>query len=95
VMLSDRLPGVEGRTITLSGLKYLDGVVWTADGGGWYVSVLTSSGTRLVYADLQGRTSDLHRESVVSLYAVPSPDGRHVAFPEWTVSSNAWLFGGL
>jgi CO/xanthine dehydrogenase Mo-binding subunit len=29
------------------------------------------------------------------IYAVPSPDGRHVAFPEWTVSSNAWLFRGF
>jgi Tol biopolymer transport system component len=95
VPLSGRLPGVDGRTITLSGLKYLDAVVWTADGRGWYVSVLTSSGTRLMYADLQGRTSDLHLESMLSLYAVPSPDGRHIAFPEWTVSSNAWLFGGL
>ncbi len=34
-------------------------------------------------------------ESVSPTYAVPSPGGRHVAFPEWTLSTNAGLFHAL
>jgi hypothetical protein len=29
-------------------------------------------------------------ESMAATYAVPSPDGRHVAFMDWTVSANVW-----
>ena len=51
------------------------------------------TGGRLVYVDLQGHVSNL-LDSVSPTYVVPSPDGRRIAFPDWTVASNAWLFLG-
>jgi len=83
-----------GKTITLNGLTNLNGVTWTADGRGWYACARTGSGGLLVYADRQGRTSEL-LESSGWPYVVPSPDGRHVAFPLQTGSSNAWLVRGF
>ncbi|MGH9353628.1 MAG: hypothetical protein ACRD2G_15950 [Terriglobia bacterium] len=47
-----------------------------------------------VSPDLQGRSTDL-LESANPIFAVPSPDGRHVAFPQPRAWSNAWLFQGL
>jgi Tol biopolymer transport system component len=94
VALDPARTGVEEKTVTLNGLKNLNGIVWAADGRGWYISIRAASGWLLTYVDLQGRISKL-LESVGPTYAVPSPDGRHIAFPEWTVSSNAWLFHGL
>ena len=67
---------------------------WTADGRGWYVCVRTASGGLLVYADRQGRTSEL-LESVSMPWVVQSRDGRRVAFPQHTGSSSAWLVRGF
>jgi len=91
---------IEEKRITLNGLKNLNGVAWDAAGRGWYISARTDSGGRmltggrLVYVDLQGHVSNL-LDSVSPTYVVPSPDGRRIAFPDWTVASNAWLFLGL
>ncbi len=86
--------GVEEKTVTLSGLKNLNGVVWAANGMGWYVAVRTAGGGILNYVDLQGHLTNLLRTETPT-YAVPSPDGRRIAFPDWSASSNAWLFHGL
>lgn len=94
VALNPAHAGIEEKGIALNGLKNLNGVVWAAGGQGWYVSMRKASGGVLVYVDLQGRISNL-LASMSPTYAVPSPDGRHIAFPDWTVSSNAWLFHGL
>jgi hypothetical protein len=32
---------------------------------------------------------------MAATFAVPSPDGRRVAFIDWTVSANVWQVGGL
>jgi Tol biopolymer transport system component len=84
--------GVGEKTVTLTGLQNLSGVVWAADGKGWYVSVYTEFGGLLTYVDLKDRIANLV-ESRNPSYAVPSADGRHIAFPQWSVSSNAWRLG--
>ena len=92
--------GIEEKRIALNGLKNLNGVEWDAGGRGWYISVRAVSGGRMftggrpVSVDLQGHVSNL-LDSVSPTYVVPSPDGRRMAFPDWTVASNAWLFHGL
>ena len=99
VPLTQHTPESE-ETIKLNGLAnlngpaYLNGLSWTSDGLGWYVCVRTRLGGVLVYADHQGRTSEL-LESLSLPYVVPSRDGRHVAFPQQTGSSNAWLVRGF
>lgn len=98
VALRNPMPGVAERTLTLNGLTDLNGVAWVADGRGLYVSVRTNFGGlragRLLYVDLQGRSSEL-LDSAIAIWLVPSPDARHVAFPEPTTRSNAWLFHGF
>jgi Tol biopolymer transport system component len=99
VPLTQHTPELE-KTIKLNGLAnlngpaYLNGLSWTPDGRGWYVCVRTRLGGLLVYADRQGRTSEL-LESLSLPYVVPSRDGRHVAFPQQTGSTNAWLVRGF
>jgi Tol biopolymer transport system component len=100
IALDEGRSGIKEKRISLNGLKNLNGIVWDAPGRGWYVSMRTDlgglyvSGGRMVYVDLQGRISNL-LDSLSPTYAVPSPDGRRIAFPDWTVSSNAWLLRGL
>jgi Tol biopolymer transport system component len=99
VPLTQHRPELE-ETIKLHGLAnlngpaHLNGLSPTFDGRGWYVCVRTRSGGLLVYADRQGRTSEL-LESLSLPYVVTSRDGRHVAFPQETGSSNAWLVRGF
>ncbi|MGH9446736.1 MAG: hypothetical protein ACRD3O_13535, partial [Terriglobia bacterium] len=94
VALRNRAPGMAEKTVALSGLKNLNGVVWAAGGQGWYVSIRTSFGGQLFYVDLRGHSTELLKTANPT-YAVPSPDGRHVAFPQARAWSNAWLFHGL
>jgi Tol biopolymer transport system component len=83
-------PGeVHEREMVLSGLANLRGLVWAADGSGWFVSVDTSVGNRLLYVYLDGRYRSL---GDIQGWAVPSPDGKRVAFLDRTIATNAWLF---
>ena len=101
VPLGKRRRSMEETTLTLPGPERLFGVQWAADGMGWFLSVgrvITSGGPDLcylVYLDRKGQTSVLARSPSGSLYAVPSPDGRHVAFPEMKIRSNVYLVQGF
>ena len=91
----DARGGTAQRTVTIKGLKNLSGVVWAADGRGWYVAVQgVTGGGLLFYVDLEGRILTNLMESMVPNFAVPSPDGRRVAFADWTASANVWSVHG-
>jgi serine/threonine protein kinase len=79
---------VQEGVVVLAGLANLNGLVWSADGKGWFVTVNTSVGNRMVYAYLDGRYRSL---GDVAGWAVPSPDGRQVAFLNRSIASNVWL----
>lgn len=85
--------GAETR-VALKDLPNLQGVVWAADGHGWFVSSQAERGAILSYADSRGNTTTL-LAALGLIYAVPSPDGRRIAFPYWKSNSNAWLFRGM
>jgi eukaryotic-like serine/threonine-protein kinase len=74
--------------VTLAGVTDLRGLVWAADGQGWFVSMDTTIGKRLLYVYLDGR---FHSLGDIEGWAVPSPDGRRVAFLNTIVATNAWL----
>ncbi len=76
------------REITLPGLADLRGVVWAADGRAWFVSVDTTVGNRLLYVWPDGRFQSL---GDISGWAVPSPDGRRMAFLNRIITVNAWM----
>jgi hypothetical protein len=73
--------------VVLPGLANLRGLVWAASGKAWFVSVDTTVGHRLLYVYLDGRYRSL---GDIQGWAVPSPDGRHVAFMDRIVATNAW-----
>jgi Tol biopolymer transport system component len=91
----DARAGTSEKIVTIKTLKNLSGVVWAADGRGWYVAVSDANRGVLFYVDLEGRVLTNLMESMAATYAVPSPDGRHVAFMDWTVSANVWQVPGL
>jgi len=76
------------RTLTLPGLTSLRGLVWSASGNGWFVSVDTTVGRRLVYVYPDGKFSPL---GDFSGWGVPSPDGKKLAFLNSLNATNAWL----
>ena len=76
--------GAAERVVTLNGMKNLNGLVWAANGEGWYAVEITPLGLAMFYVDADGAHSwELLRSSLV-LWAVPSPDGRKIAFPQDT-----------
>lgn len=91
----DARAGTAEKSVTIKSLKNLSGVVWAADGKGWYVAVRDTNRGRLFYVDRKGRVLTKLMESMAATFAVPSPDGRHVAFMDWTVSANVWKVAGL
>jgi serine/threonine protein kinase/Tol biopolymer transport system component len=83
------------RVVTINGMKNLNGLVWAANGEGWYAVEKTPLGLAMFYVDGDGAHSwELLRSSMV-LWAVPSPDGRKIAFPQDTPWSNVYLVKGL
>ncbi len=74
--------------VVVAGLTDLSGLVWAADGKGWFVSVNTTVGNRMLYVWPDGR---FHSLGDLQGWAVPSPDGRRVAFLNRIVASNAWI----
>jgi Tol biopolymer transport system component/DNA-binding winged helix-turn-helix (wHTH) protein len=80
-------------TITLQpwfGIAYID---WAADDRSLWVRASSPAGTQtLLNVDLHGKVKPVLQESEMDLgWAIPSPDGRHVAIWEASDSSNAWL----
>jgi hypothetical protein len=82
--------------VLFKGLKNLNGLVWAANGEGWYAVEKTPLGGLVMsYVDADGAHSwELLRSSLV-LFAVPSPDGRKIAFPHGTPRNNVYLVKGL
>lgn len=76
------------RELVLDALTDLRGLAWAADGSGWFVSVDTNIGNRLLYVYRDGRFRSL---GDIQGWAVPSPDGHRVAFLDRIIATNAWL----
>lgn len=74
--------------VTLPVPNDLDDLVWAASGHGWFVSVKTAVGKRMLYVYTDGHFSPL---GDIQGWAVPAPNGRRVAFWSTTVAENAWL----
>ncbi len=72
------------------GVGYID---WAADGRSLWVRAFSLAGAQsLLNVDLHGKVKPVLQESEKELgWAIPSPDGRHVAIWEASSSSNAWL----
>ncbi|HEV2491022.1 MAG TPA: protein kinase [Candidatus Acidoferrales bacterium] len=86
------LQGQSSRDITVQGRDSLQFVAWAADGRGLFITSAIPRGYALLHVDLQGNSRVLWQQSGgLGPYAVPSPDGRHLAIDGWTLASNFWL----
>ena len=83
---------VEGdQKITVQHWNNLQSLDWTADGKGLFTSSMQPSGV-LLHVDLQGHANILWEPKGTQMpWAIPSPDGRHVAMPGYAQNSNAWM----
>jgi Tol biopolymer transport system component len=68
-------------------------VSWSAEGQAVFVDSFVANGWRLVRAALDGRVDVLRQTDGRRLLTniTPSPDGKHLAFGQRTIDSNAWL----
>ena len=78
----------EEREVILPELADLSGVVWSASGHGWFVSVSMTVGKRMLYVYPDGSFRPL---GDIPGWAVPSPDGHRIAFVNTITATNAWL----
>jgi hypothetical protein len=81
--------GGKVREISVKGWNRFCDLTWTADGKGLFVSRVPTSGTMLLYVDLEGRAVVLWQRWGVR--AVPSPGGRHLAVQAYALDGNVWM----
>ena len=99
-MATIRILGVEGsneRTLSLDGWFGISFMDWAADGKSLWVNASSAAGTpTLLKVKLSGKVTPSLEETEMQLgWAIPSPDGRHVAFWRSEQSSNVWLLEGF
>ena len=86
------LNGQGPQEIAVKGWKSLSGLYWAADGKGFFVSSIKEQEPVIVHVDMQGNARLLWEvQGGTSTYAVPSPDGRHLAMQKKTVEGNLWM----
>jgi dipeptidyl aminopeptidase/acylaminoacyl peptidase len=85
------------RTLTLQDWSGISSLDWAADGRTIWVTASSPAGIpTLLNVDLRGRAKPFLQESEKDLgWAIPSPDGRHLAIWEASANSNAWLLEGF
>jgi Tol biopolymer transport system component len=98
------LSGQASRQIVVKGWSGLQSVDWSADGSGLFVSSVREGGSALLRLNLNGNGQLLwaFKGTVepgitafvggpLAPWAVPSPDGRHLAICGWSLNANIWL----
>ena len=90
------LAGQAPLEITAKGSTSLETLNWAADGRGLFAASRTQESSVLLYVDLRGNThtvweqqGTLGNESA-GTSGIPSPDGRHLAIMNFTLSGNMW-----
>jgi serine/threonine protein kinase len=76
------------RELDLAPLTDLSEIIWAADGMGWFLTVDTTIGKRILYLRPDGQSTPL---GDIQGWVVPAPDGRKVAYLNRIVAANAWI----
>jgi eukaryotic-like serine/threonine-protein kinase len=66
----------------------ISSVTWSTDQSGWFVSLETSVGRRMYFYDNSGQLTSL---GTIHGWAVPSPDGKKLAYLDNINDANVWL----
>ncbi len=92
-----RVAGGKERVLTLQGWTAISSLDWAAEGRSIWVTATSPTGVQaLLSVDLRGKAKPVLQESEKDLgWAIPSPDGRHLAIWEASGNSNAWLLDGF
>jgi len=78
--------------IRMTGWSAFQSLEWAADGKGWFVASRSAAANTLLFVDPQGHGYPLRQSAGgYDTYAIPSPDGHHLAFLEYTSANNAWM----
>jgi Tol biopolymer transport system component/DNA-binding winged helix-turn-helix (wHTH) protein len=78
-------------TIHVKGWDNLESLDWTADGTGFFIAGGVHGGMVLLHVDLQGKATVLLRNrGDAAVFAIPSPDGRHLAIQDMRIDGNIW-----
>jgi len=86
------LRGQPAQIIQPKGLNMGPDYHWAADGRGLYVGSTLQGRTVLLHVDLQSSAHVVwENNGNNTTWAMPSPDGRHLAILGWTQSSNMWM----
>jgi eukaryotic-like serine/threonine-protein kinase len=86
------LNGRAPQDITVKGWETLTTAAWAADGKSLFVSSFKDRGPVILSVDFQGNARVLWEHlGGIDTYAVPSPDGRHLAMRAWNVEGNLWM----
>lgn len=86
------LIGLPRKDIPVKHWESLDAVNWTSDGKGLLVSSHSQNGSVLMHLDLLGNAQVLWKqEGGLFTFAMPSPDGHHLAMLGWSLNSNMWM----
>jgi hypothetical protein len=86
------LHGVTEAVLTVQGAEDLQFLDWSADSSGFFTSDMHRNETRLLHAERSGTSHILWRmPGLVSIWGVPSPDGRYLATYKGTSNGNAWV----
>jgi len=85
------------KDLVVPGSHNLCGADWSAAGDALLVCSYTTEGSVLLRVNLAGEAKPLWpgQLSILGTKAVPSPDGRHLAFADWSIESNAWVLEGF
>ncbi len=78
------------REMRIAGYGNLTALQYTADDQGWFATIRLDTTAQLLYVKREGRAT-LLREALINIFAVPSPDGRRIAFVDHTSEANAAL----
>jgi Tol biopolymer transport system component len=90
------LRGQPPTIVTVPRWNNLASLYWSADGKGWFTIDKDKVGVTLLYVDLQGEGHVvLQLDGYSVAYAIPSPDGRHLAIVATSRNNNVWLMENL
>ena len=86
------LTGGAPKDVLVPGWSTFQSIEWAADGKGWYVASRSAATNTLLFVGPDGHATALRQTlGGYDTYALPSPDGHHLAFLEYTNTNNVWM----
>ncbi len=86
------LAGRSAHNVIVKGWTGFQSLDWSANGRGWYISSRSAVGANLLYVVLRGHAHVLRQQpGSFQTWGIPSPNGRYLAFLEWTSGGNVWM----